>query len=219
LTDSRDDEFEAWEARRDAQHRGRVTRAETLVTVAETQEHEHDEWLAELHARHPDSAWFRPETDPFEESVARRAYRLVFELSVEHGEWCGNCGATLAGAIWRDRVDLGQRWARGVVCEDCATRYDYRYREMRCAGCGRLVHDMRSLDAYYCSEQCRSQVRKERRRVSRSDRECEVCGEQFTPARGDARFCGATCRQRAHRVTGNCNTRATPADSRDREED
>jgi len=44
-------------------------------------------------------------------------------------------------------------------------------------------------------------------------RECQSCGDSFTPKRSDARFCSATCRQRAHRaaqwergLTGTCIT-------------
>lgn len=33
-----------------------------------------------------------------------------------------------------------------------------------------------------------------------SRRHCEECGHVFHPVRSDARFCGATCRQRAHRA-------------------
>lgn len=32
---------------------------------------------------------------------------------------------------------------------------------------------------------------------------CATCRRRFTPARGDARYCSAACRQRAHRARAN----------------
>jgi len=45
----------------------------------------------------------------------------------------------------------------------------------------------------------------------KSTRQCETCGNAFESARADARFCSATCRQRAHRnaVTDNAVTAVT----------
>ena len=45
----------------------------------------------------------------------------------------------------------------------------------------------------------RDELQKLRRRVRHLPRTCEACRESFIPRRGDARFCGNTCRQRAYR--------------------
>lgn len=40
---------------------------------------------------------------------------------------------------------------------------------------------------------------------------CQVCGAEFTAVRSDARFCGATCRQRHHRGHPPCHEREDAA--------
>lgn len=57
----------------------------------------------------------------------------------------------------------------------------------------------------FCSEGCRRRVvdceTKAKRQAARGDltRHCEVCHEEFTPQRADARYCSPACRQRAYR--------------------
>jgi transposase len=50
-----------------------------------------------------------------------------------------------------------------------------------------------------CSKRCSKLVERERRRVTHEARCCDVCGEEFTPKRSDARYCSNSCRQDAYR--------------------
>jgi len=54
----------------------------------------------------------------------------------------------------------------------------------------------------FCSDSCQqdyhNQLRKERRAEEREN-VCEVCGEEFTATRGDAKTCSPSCKQKAYR--------------------
>ena len=52
---------------------------------------------------------------------------------------------------------------------------------------------------YPCAAAALNEARREARRQARAGRACGSCGATFTPARADARYCSAACRQRAHR--------------------
>lgn len=52
--------------------------------------------------------------------------------------------------------------------------------------------------ARYCSNRCREQATRARRRKARPCT-CAACGELFTPKRSDARYCSSACRQDAYR--------------------
>lgn len=41
---------------------------------------------------------------------------------------------------------------------------------------------------------------------------CAACGNEFTPARSDQRFCGSTCRQRGHRIIRDSPAAASAVD-------
>src|SRR5262249_49020020 len=55
-----------------------------------------------------------------------------------------------------------------------------------CADCRRMAANKRS---------------RERRRVTHEPIACAVCGEMFTPTRGDATTCSGKCRQKLYRET------------------
>jgi hypothetical protein len=64
----------------------------------------------------------------------------------------------------------------------------------RCEWCERPL-----LGDYYCSTECEHEAWKARRRVEHQPRQCDRCGETFTPTRADARYCTGACRQAAYR--------------------
>jgi hypothetical protein len=128
------------------------------------------------------------------------------QIEVGFGRWssmkCASCGRALRSG---DVAAIGSH--RLAVCSRCATshfewfrEYDpASYRECE-AGCGLLI-----ATAWWkrrercCSDRCRENLAKVRRRVSRTERECEVCGTRFTPTRKDGIYCTNACRQRAYR--------------------
>ena len=86
--------------------------------------------------------------------------------------------------------------------------------QLRCRGCTqgrgfRVTKEKRWRPGMFqratCADCLRSKKRerlqawREKHRQPTPERSCAHCGEQFTPKRSDARYCGATCRQRAHR--------------------
>jgi hypothetical protein len=110
-------------------------------------------------------------------------------------------------------------WSLGSVCEQCVSGWHPSWTARRqepvpCAGgCGVLVtHSQddvwrRGADGEYdyhpaiitCSRRCSEEYARIRKRVQVGPRDCQVCGESFTPKRGDARFCSNACRQDAYR--------------------
>jgi hypothetical protein len=119
---------------------------------------------------------------------------------------------------------LGASWKLEAICDDCVRNrlrpswWEHRRTPVPCAGgCGVLVshwycprarHVRRngySFDVVEvpaistCSKRCSDRVEVERRRVEHQPRRCEICDEEFTPKRSDARFCSNACRQDAYR--------------------
>jgi endogenous inhibitor of DNA gyrase (YacG/DUF329 family) len=102
------------------------------------------------------------------------------------------------------------------VCEGCRDRLytPTSWRSWRwtapapCVTCGRLVgyrDDGRLYPRYYvaCSERCRHTAHTAaalaERQAARSQLVCGTCGQTFTAARSDGRYCSPACRQRAYR--------------------
>jgi hypothetical protein len=50
-----------------------------------------------------------------------------------------------------------------------------------------------------CARERRNAIAREGRLAARENRSCEVCGDPFTPARADGRYCSSACRQDAYR--------------------
>jgi hypothetical protein len=109
----------------------------------------------------------------------------------------------------------GAHWTLESVCEDCVRKWHPSWIEQRkvptpCAGgCGVLVSHWHRDVCYdrpdgswgtrpaitTCSRRCSAATK----RVQVDARDCEVCGETFTPKRSDARYCSSACRQDAYR--------------------
>jgi hypothetical protein len=100
----------------------------------------------------------------------------------------------------------GATWRLVPFCENCVSEWHPSWLENRekpepCSGgCGVLIsHWYHWSEIRTCSRRCSKRLEKERRRVKREDRRCEVCNETFTPKRADARYCSNACRQDAYR--------------------
>lgn len=118
--------------------------------------------------------------------------------------WCGRCGENLApdAAVWRTRRDL--------ICTTCwQDSFERRTLMWRmvgrpCLHCNRPVHKRGWPRDVFCCAQCEARYVGEQRRAqraaARAGRVCSQCGETFEPPRSDAKYCSATCRQRAHRA-------------------
>jgi len=94
-----------------------------------------------------------------------------------------------------------------LICRACAVSSGGEWRKWRsprtCEGCGRpVIHDInrRPPEHVICSQRCHRVVRAAVTRVQRKrqSRRC-VCGIEFKPTRGNARYCTAACKQRAYR--------------------
>jgi hypothetical protein len=100
-------------------------------------------------------------------------------------------------------------YERTVLCEACAPEWLSPERDdvvtQLCAYCERPMIsrlDLSELQRTLCSEPCRhayqNQVRKEKRAEERK-KVCDVCGEEFTATRRDAKTCSKACKQKAYR--------------------
>jgi hypothetical protein len=161
---------------------------------------------------------------PIEEDDARE---LACEAR-KTAEWCGCCGRKLPPeepayfgsrvyvgmwALYWDRVSKPQlcklRYERTVLCGSCAPEWLSPERDdvvtQLCAHCERPMVsrlELSELRRTLCSDPCRrayhNQVRKEKRAEVRK-KVCEVCGEEFTATRRDAKTCSKACKQKAYR--------------------
>ena len=141
---------------------------------------------------------------------------------------CAQCGAELPGAVayggkWAlcadcaaaDRERSRALWAKfglgeppdpvAVNCSGCGRELRLASRYVRCGTFGHAVEGG-PFRLYYCSPRCEAvitelvrQGRNALRRVEHEPRACEHCGEPFTPARSDARYCSTAHRVAAYR--------------------
>jgi hypothetical protein len=75
-----------------------------------------------------------------------------------------------------------------------------------CCICGQPFYHFNSGPGRYCSRRCNYRRPRPPDRESRAKdpesrtRDCQRCGQPFTPARADALYCSARCRVAAHRL-------------------
>jgi hypothetical protein len=142
--------------------------------------------------------------------------------------WCGCCGREFVSqepAYFGAKIYVGMRpldwdrvskpricqplYERTVLCSTCAQDWLSRDRDdvvtQLCANCERPMVSRLALSELrrtLCSDPCRrayqNQVRMEKRAEER-ERICEVCSEEFTATRRDAKTCSKKCKQRAYR--------------------
>jgi hypothetical protein len=107
-------------------------------------------------------------------------YRFQGAAAPTTDVWCDACAGLLASPVWR--------WRDPLPCEGCGRpvsyRDDRRYRFH--VSCGQPS----------CLRAIRAVAARARRRLPRV---C-ICGTEFKPTRGDARYCSSRCRQRAYRL-------------------
>jgi hypothetical protein len=142
--------------------------------------------------------------------------------------WCGCCGRDLRSnepAYFGAEVYVGMRpldwdrvskpricqplYERTVLCHACAPEWLSLERDdvvtQLCAHCERPMVsrlELSNLQRTFCSDSCRqayhNQLRREKRAAERK-KACEVCGQQFTASRRDAKTCSEGCKQKAYR--------------------
>ena len=136
---------------------------------------------------------------------------------------CEHCLRSLADGETSFRVSLGyNQWywrtgylnrSVGFACKPCVDGLNslavlYRFRDaVPCCVCARpvaLTLNRKVPKIVVCGTACLIRYEgaraKRRRLIARGiNRTCEHCGETFKPARSDARYCGAACRQAAWR--------------------
>jgi predicted nucleic acid-binding Zn ribbon protein len=161
-------------------------------------------------------AYYRSEE--YQESQRRYAQERHWRKeSRATGEVCAKCGKAFDEDERRYRASMyGSPFM--VMCEDCAPEWlssgegkPIRFLPAidvyvwECAGCGCEVafgmSEYQGRLRVYCSDRCRAKFARERQRKQREPHvvTCEVCGQEFTPKRSDARTCSPACRQRAYR--------------------
>jgi hypothetical protein len=72
-----------------------------------------------------------------------------------------------------------------------------------CETCGREVFFVSGTEhtptRVFCCDDCKTKGATKSRRSAPHVAVCEVCGEEFTAKRNDAKTCSPKCRQRAYR--------------------
>jgi hypothetical protein len=161
------------------------------------------------------------------EAAGEPPYQFRVRLAAVHCRWCARCGRDLKPGepVWlhfAETLEAGEVSVRPLGrfaphCEACrrsgltldlwpGTR---GYLDLGpCEGCGRTVHRAltRRPQTVACCDECRKVIRRRRARQRRLDRRivdtgrCSWCGDPFTPARRDARYCSGRCRVAAHRA-------------------
>ncbi len=141
---------------------------------------------------------------------------------------CGCCGRELAleePAYFGAKVYVGMepllwkpgskrricqpRYEHTVLCGSCAPEWLSPDRDdvttQLCAQCERpMVRRLKlsKLRSMFCSDLCRLAYRdrvRDEKKAERRKKVCEVCGEEFTATRQDAKTCSAGCKQKAYR--------------------
>jgi hypothetical protein len=155
-------------------------------------------------------------TDQAHERERQRLDRQA--AAIRDGSSCGYCGRTFTAGERVARVRFtephftlfdGLRRSTqgyGTACLDCTNsnlrdlvgRFDYPAWS-ECDGCGRelILGYHASRSRWTCSQRC---DRRASRARHRAERRCVWCSETFAPARTDARYCRAACRQAAYRA-------------------
>lgn len=157
-----------------------------------------------------------------------KAARELAEESTRTRDVCGECGRQLVdnepgykAKTYTGMAQLsdGPSYSKAILCAQCAPRYlvescpgstgSLLFVHEPCTVCKRVTvfrttwgmwHRKRYV---FCCGRCEwthyNGVRNER---SARDREkvCEVCGEEFTARRVDAKTCSAACKQKAYRL-------------------
>ena len=157
----------------------------------------------------------RPETETAVKAAFRARLRVVHPDILSFAAVPPLQDAALALAMERPEV-AELAWARDVLLRKvpavtagtCAPEGIHEPSRYKCSGCGTPWTDWRTrlrergVDKGHC-DRCAAGRHNERqrewRRQGRAGRDCESCGDTFTPPRSDARYCSPACRQKAYR--------------------
>jgi hypothetical protein len=152
--------------------------------------------------------------------LAREAHKTA--------QWCGCCGRELAvkesayfgvdvyigmWPLYWDQVSKPKickpHYERTVLCGSCTPEWLSPDRDdvvtQLCANCERPMVErlnLSRLQRTFCSDRCRHEYHNQLRKETRAEEHkmvCEVCGEEFTAKRRDAKFCSKACKQKAYR--------------------
>jgi hypothetical protein len=133
-------------------------------------------------------------------------------------EACGLCGRAVAASetVVIHSIPVGRGRSFVPVCAECGRLGERRDEAQPCYWCDRPVFMLYEVWAarprrsgVFCCDRCRSkwhnrrhsQVRKQQRQRYLA-KTCEVCGEEFTAKRVDAKTCSPACKQKAYRRRG-----------------
>ena len=145
--------------------------------------------------------------NPIDEWICRRVLAFVAKKTAWH---CGECGTAIPAGdpVWRRLVCVGKWGVRrlSVVCRKCSHAKTDPLEH--CQNCGRGVGGRFNSTRQYisCSDACDSQIhaaiQRDKRAAIRGTRNCQSCGDTFTPKRSDSKYCSSKCRQKAYRQRG-----------------
>lgn len=156
-----------------------------------------------------------------------RASEVAYE-AIQGVRTCGFCGRDLSlkeaaylGAkvyvgMWPLAWDYSRKPQVGkplyvdtVLCSSCAPEWLSPERDeivmQLCAHCERPMVsplDLSALRRTFCSDRCKEAYHdqlREKKKAEARKKVCEVCGEEFTATRRDAKTCSVGCKQKAYR--------------------
>ena len=119
----------------------------------------------------------------------REAHPLT-ELVIVSEPYHDKIKESLAGMVvyWKEPHPVALDWGQVETCPGCGQTVIWAMRGYR---------HYHTTGPYPCSERCRSRMRRPQVDLTR---ECEWCGERFTPARAHAVTCSTRCRVARHRA-------------------
>lgn len=161
---------------------------------------------------------------PLDRAAIKAAFRFQVKLlrpdlpdasadALRRDDLKGDTATRLAELLWA-RDDLYRRAPAPVTGNGVAAEWGFSRNESRCKTCQRTWKELRDAGCRgfiqppsrwvgYCIRCAHKQeLARQLRRQARANRPCQGCGQRFTGARSDARYCSGACRQKAYRQRG-----------------
>ena len=120
---------------------------------------------------------------------------------------CARCYEPVPhGPVYILPAHLPEGYGLFPVCVECVKpeELDQAWAKLTCKGCHRPFRARRGGLATVrctCSRRCQQRVLRMEKRTKKPS--CWECGMGFKSARGDARYCSSSCRQKAYRHRNN----------------